>query len=82
MLRASASFAVTDAVICTQAAYVDRAVYLARAAGIDAVGVALPSPVSSSARMRAIEALKTTLAVVETFARPAAPSVTTVAALR
>jgi vancomycin permeability regulator SanA len=79
MLRAAASFAVTDAVICTQAPYVDRALFLARAAGIDAVGVALPSPVSSSPRGRAVEALKTTLAVVETYARPAAPAATLVA---
>jgi vancomycin permeability regulator SanA len=82
MLRAAVSFAVTDAVICTQAPYVDRALFLARAAGIDAVGVALPSPVSSSTRWRAVEALKTTLAVVETLALPATPSTTAVVAAR
>jgi vancomycin permeability regulator SanA len=74
MLRAATAFSISDAVICTQASYVDRALLLARAAGIDAVGVGLPSSATRSLRGRAIEALKTTLAVVESTALPATPT--------
>jgi vancomycin permeability regulator SanA len=67
MLNAAARFDVADAVVCTQAPYVSRAVFLARSAGIDAVGVGAPSPVSRSPRWLGVEALKTTLAVVESY---------------
>jgi vancomycin permeability regulator SanA len=69
MLNAAASFDITDAVICTQAPYVDRALFLARHAGIDAVGVGLPSPVSHSARGLGLEAIKTTVAFLESYLR-------------
>jgi vancomycin permeability regulator SanA len=67
MLNAAETFDVTDAVVCTQAPYVDRAVFLARHAGIDAVGVALPSGVARSARGLGLEAAKTSLAFFETY---------------
>jgi SanA protein len=69
MLNAAASFDITDAVICTQAPYVDRALFLARHAGIDAVGVGLPSPVSHSTRGLSLEAIKTTVAFLEAYLR-------------
>jgi len=40
MARAARVFGVRDAVVCTQAFHLERAVFLARRAGIDAVGVA------------------------------------------
>jgi vancomycin permeability regulator SanA len=69
MIDAAASFDIKDAVVCTQAPYVDRAIFLAREAGIDAVGVGLPSPVSRSARGLGIEAIKTTSAFLESYLR-------------
>ncbi len=39
MQRAARVFKVEDAIICTQAFHLSRSIYLARAAGIDAVGV-------------------------------------------
>ena len=69
MLNASGTFDVRDAVICTQAPYVDRALFLARHAGIDAVAVGLPSTVSRSARGLGLEAVKTTLAFLESYLR-------------
>jgi vancomycin permeability regulator SanA len=74
MLNAAGAFDVKDAVICTQAPYVDRALFLARHAGIDAVGVGVPSPVSHSARGLGLEAIKTTVAFLESYLR-SAPSV-------
>jgi vancomycin permeability regulator SanA len=80
MLRAAKMFSISSAVICTQAPYVDRALLLASAAGIDAVGIGRPFDVPRSLRGSAIEALKTTLAVVESMALPATPAPTVVAA--
>ncbi|HVV52544.1 MAG TPA: ElyC/SanA/YdcF family protein [Polyangia bacterium] len=69
MLDAAARFGVGDAIVCTQALYVDRAVFLAREAGIDAVGIGVPSPVSRSWRNVGTEALKTALAFYESYLR-------------
>ena len=44
MNRAVATYGVGDAIICTQSVNVARSIYLARQAGIDAVGLALPTP--------------------------------------
>lgn len=88
MIDAAASFDIKDAVVCTQAAYVDRAIFLARHAGIDAVGVGLPSPVSHSARGLGLEAIKTTAAFLESYFRQgpvpahAAPDAKSVVAAR
>src|SRR5450432_1304972 len=70
MNRAAALFGVTDAVVCTQTVNMDRSLYLARAAGIDAVGLALPTNLGRSKRYMATESLKTTLAFAESTLRP------------
>jgi SanA protein len=70
MNRAASLFDVADAVVCTQSVNMARSLFLARAAGIDAVGVALPTYLARSRRYLAVEALKTTLAVVEDAVRP------------
>jgi hypothetical protein len=44
-------------------------VFLARQAGIDAVGIGLPSPISGSARNVGTEMLKTALAFYESYLR-------------
>ena len=67
MNRAADIFDVSDAVICTQDVNAARSVYLAEAAGIDAVAVAVPSDLRQSARYMRTEALKTTLAFFESF---------------
>jgi vancomycin permeability regulator SanA len=69
MLRAAGLYGVSDAVVCTQTVSMARTLYLAHVAGIDAVGLALPTKLSRSARYVGIEALKTALAVVESAVR-------------
>jgi vancomycin permeability regulator SanA len=72
MNRAAAFYGVTDAIVCTQTVNMARSIYLARQAGIDAVGLALPTTLGRSTRYLATESLKTTLAFVESnlLARP------------
>jgi vancomycin permeability regulator SanA len=72
MNRAAAFYGVTDAIVCTQTVNVARSIYLARRAGIDAVGLALPTTLGRSTRYLATESLKTTLAFAESnlLARP------------
>jgi SanA protein len=76
MNRAVTLYGVTAAVVCTQSVNMPRSLYLARQAGIDAVGLALPSDLGRSARYLATESLKTTLAFAESMLRngPARPS--------
>lgn len=69
MLNAATVFNVGDAIVCTQARYLPRALFLAEHAGINAVGVALPTPLSDSPRAVGAEALKTTLAFLESYLR-------------
>ena len=69
MLDAAADFGVGDAIVCTQALYVDRAVFLAGQAGIDAVGIGVPSSISGSLRNVGTEMLKTALAFYESYLR-------------
>jgi vancomycin permeability regulator SanA len=76
MMNAAGEFDVRNAVICTQAPYVSRSLFLARHAGIDAIAVGLPSPVSRSARGIGLESVKTTLAFLESYLRRE-PSLTT-----
>jgi vancomycin permeability regulator SanA len=79
MNRAVATYGVSDAIVCTQTVNVARSIYLARQAGIDAVGLALASPLERSTRYVAKESLKTTLAFAESQLQarptPAAPIV-------
>jgi vancomycin permeability regulator SanA len=81
MNRAVASYGVSDAIVCTQTVNVARSIYLARQAGIDAVGLALATPLERSTRYVAKESLKTTLAFAESQlqARPT-PAVSILAA--
>ena len=67
MDRAADVFDVRDAVVCTQDVNAARSVYLAQAAGIDAVAVAAPSTLGRSARYMRTEALKTTIAFFESI---------------
>ena len=73
MNRAAAFYGVTEAIVCTQTVNMARSIYLARQAGIDAVGLALPTTLGRSTRYLATESLKTTLAFAESnlLARPA-----------
>jgi vancomycin permeability regulator SanA len=72
MHRAADTFGVERAIVCTEALAMPRALFLARASGIDAVGLEVPSPLDHLPKWVAVEALKTTLAFVEeTFSRPA-----------
>lgn len=83
MTRATALYGITGAIVCTQSVNMARSLYLARAAGIDAVGLELPTDLGRSKRYMATESLKTTLAFAESQlrARPipaaAAPIVAT-----
>jgi SanA protein len=65
----AAELGVADAIVCTQALYVDRAVFLARQAGIDAIGIGVASDASRSWRNVGAEGLKTTLAFFESYLR-------------
>ena len=65
MTRAAARYGITGAIVCTQSVNMARSLYLARAAGIDAVGLALPTDLGGSKRYMATESLKTTLAFAE-----------------
>jgi SanA protein len=69
MLNATRVFGVKDAIICTQDLYVQRTLFLASQAGLDAVGVGLPTGLSRSSRLVGVEALKTTLAFAESYLR-------------
>lgn len=76
MNRAAAFYGVTDAVVCTQTVNMARSLYLARRAGIDAVGLTLPTRLGESTRYLATESLKTALALAESQLRtgPARPA--------
>jgi SanA protein len=65
MNRAAGLFNVRDAIICTQDVNSARAVYLAQRAGIDAIGVGVPSELRQSLRYAGAEAAKSVLAFAE-----------------
>ncbi len=69
MNRAAEVFDVHDAVVCTQDVNVERSVYLAQAAGIDAVAVGAPSNLARSGSYMRTEALKIALAFLESLVR-------------
>lgn len=73
MNRAARLYDVSGAVICTQEVNMPRSLFLARQAGIDSVGVVLPSRFVHSVPYRAREALKSSLAALESLIRPVAP---------
>jgi vancomycin permeability regulator SanA len=69
MRRAAGIFEVSGAIVCTQDIFMARSLYLARQAGIDAVGLDATDRASRTPRREAREALKTTLAVLESQVR-------------
>ena len=74
MYRAMRTFSIDKAIVCTETLHMPRALFLAKQNGIDAIGFELPSPLSRSPKFVAVEALKTTLAVVEEVVAHATPS--------
>jgi SanA protein len=82
MVRAVARYGVEGAVVCTQSVNAVRSIYLARAAGIDAVALASPTKLEQSPRYRAVESLKTALAFAESALRAAPARPATVLAAR
>jgi SanA protein len=75
VVRAHAQFGARSVIVCTQAFHLPRAVYLARKAGIDAVGLrAGGGLVASGVYNLARESLATVRGVIEAqFLRPATP---------
>jgi vancomycin permeability regulator SanA len=69
MQNAARRFAIGTAIVCTQETSMDRALYLARQSGIDAVGMIASVDGPHDLRWKGREALKSTLAVVETKLR-------------
>jgi vancomycin permeability regulator SanA len=69
MNRAAGIHDVRDAIVCTQDVAAARTVYIARQAGIDAVTVGVASRLGESNRYMGGEALKTTLAMIESRLR-------------
>jgi SanA protein len=67
MQRASHLLNVTSAIVCTQRVFIARALFLARAAGIDAVGLEVPSPIPGNGPILRSEAAKSGLAVIDTY---------------
>jgi vancomycin permeability regulator SanA len=84
MTRAAALYGITGGVVCTQTVNMARSIYLARAAGIDAVGLALPTNLGQSKKYLARESLKTTLAFAEAQlrARPTPAALSPIVATR
>jgi SanA protein len=76
MWRAANLLHVSSAIICTQATNVTRAIFLARKEGIDAVGLIAPARTPASARAWRVDALKTVLAVIDTYVLHRKPQVT------
>jgi len=82
MVRAVGRYGVADAIVCTQSVNAARSLYLARAVGIDAVAMALPTSLESAPRYLAVESLKTTLAFAEASFRATPERRATVLATR
>jgi SanA protein len=66
MRNAAQFFRITSAIVCTQPISMNRSLYLARKNGIDAVGLAAEVDGPHNLRWLSAEAVKNTLAVVET----------------
>jgi len=67
MQRASRLFGIQRAIVCTQRLYVTRSVFLARQAGMDAVALITPPERNVSGLSMRREALKTVLAVFDSY---------------
>jgi SanA protein len=73
MYRAMHTYSIDQAIVCTERLAMPRALFLANQNGIDAIGYELASPLSRHPRFVAVEALKTTLALVEETLAHATP---------
>jgi vancomycin permeability regulator SanA len=67
MRNAARRFGVSRAIVCTENLSMPRTLFLAQRAGIDAVGLSIPTPLARSPRWVATEALKSVLAFFETL---------------
>ena len=67
MRNAARRFGVARAIVCTQSLSMPRTLFLAQRAGIDAVGLSIPTPLARSPRWVATEALKSVLAFFESY---------------
>lgn len=68
MFRAAEVFGVRHAIVCTQRYHLPRAIFLARRAGIDAVGLAADPPHATTAwGDRARESLAAVVALADTY---------------
>jgi vancomycin permeability regulator SanA len=67
MARAAYVFHIQNAIVCTQSLSLPRALFLARKAGIDVDGVSLRTELETSPKWLGTEALKNTLAFVESY---------------
>jgi vancomycin permeability regulator SanA len=65
MRRAADLFQIRRAIVCTQVLSMPRSLFLARRAGMEAEGIAVPTPMTGSARWIGTEILKNTLAFVD-----------------
>lgn len=74
MQRAYKLLNVENAIVCSQGAFLPRAVFLARAAGIDAVGFLAPTVLPNSWRILRTEAMKTGLAMLDTYVTGRGPA--------
>jgi SanA protein len=76
MQRAARTYHVTSAVICSQAPHLDRSLFLARSAGIDAVGFTAPMRREFTNFEERAETLKATLAFLDIYVLHTSPRVT------
>lgn len=76
MQRAVKTFGVTSAIVCSQAQHMDRTLFLARAAGLDAVGFVAELRVPVTNFEVRLETLKAALAVADTYVLRTGPKVT------
>lgn len=67
MQRAVKVLNIRSAVVCSQRLFLRRALFLARASGIDAVGLEAPSPIPGTGGILRSEAAKSTLAVADIY---------------
>ena len=75
MQRAAKTFGVTSAIVCSQAQHIDRSLFLAHAAGIDAVGFLAGMHETLSNYEVRFETLKATLAFTDTYILHSGPRV-------
>lgn len=73
MQRAARLLNVASATVCTQGVFLSRALFLARAAGIEAVGLVAPTSATITNTMLRSEGLKSVLALSDTYVTDRGP---------